>query len=131
MRTDFKSQKHEWVIDEPESMGGQDSGPDPLTTLLSALAACENVTARFVAKELNFNLKGMRFQVEGILDPRGFMGDPNVKPYFEQVSIKVIVETDESEERLDELRRVTDSRCPVYNTLKAAGIKVKSEWTKG
>ncbi|QZT35005.1 OsmC family protein [Caldalkalibacillus thermarum TA2.A1] len=47
------------------------------------------------------------------------------------MKLNLIVETDESEERLDELRRVTDSRCPVYNTLKAAGIKVKSEWTKG
>lgn len=130
IRTDLKSRHHTWVIDEPVTMGGEDRGPDPLSSLLGAWAACENVTARIVAKELNFNIQKMEFQVEGVLDPRGFMGDPNVKPYFQEVSIKVLVTTDEPEERVKELGRITDARCPIYTTFQAAGIKLHSEWIK-
>lgn len=34
------------VMDEPESLGGQDLGPDPYTTLLAALAGCTLSTIR-------------------------------------------------------------------------------------
>ncbi|MEN9335685.1 MAG: hypothetical protein RLZZ500_672 [Bacteroidota bacterium] len=34
------------VMDEPESLGGQDLGPDPYTTLLASLAGCTLSTLR-------------------------------------------------------------------------------------
>ncbi|MFC3884807.1 OsmC family protein [Bacillus songklensis] len=130
MQTVVKSGNHTITIDEPPTMGGQDTGADPLTTLLSALAGCENVVANVVAKELNFDLQGIEFDIKGILDPRGFMGDPNVRPYFEKVTIHAKVKTSESQERINELQRITDSRCPVYTTLKAANVELETNWTK-
>jgi putative redox protein len=130
MQTVVSSKQHTITIDEPPAMGGQDTGPDPLTTLLGALAGCENVVANLVAKELNFDLQGIEFDIQGTIDTRGLMGDPNVKPYFQQVTIHAKVKTNESQERIEELQRITDSRCPVYTTLKAAGIPLQSKWTK-
>jgi putative redox protein len=130
MQTVVRSRQHTITIDEPPAMGGQDTGPDPLSTLLSALAGCENVVANMVAKELNFDLQGIEFDIKGTIDPRGFMGDQSIKPYFQQVTIHAKVKTSESQERIDELRRITDSRCPVYTTLKAAGVQLQSTWTK-
>ncbi|WP_412733836.1 OsmC family protein [Heyndrickxia acidicola] len=49
------------IIDEPTNMGGKDTGANPLGTLLGALAGCENVVTNMVAKEIDFNLKGIEF----------------------------------------------------------------------
>src|SRR5699024_7589648 len=57
--------------------------------MLIALAGCENVVAHAVAKEMAFDLQGLTFDISGEFDPRGFMGDPNVRTYFETVTINV------------------------------------------
>ena len=68
MRTDSVAGKHNIAIDEPESFGGQDSAIDPLSTFLASLIGCENVMAQIIAKEMNFDLQGISFDVEGELD---------------------------------------------------------------
>jgi putative redox protein len=130
MQTKARSKHHHIIIDEPRDMGGKDEGPNPLGTLLGALAGCENVVANMVAKEINFDLQGIEFDIRGELDTRGFMGDPNVRPYFEKVTVEAKVKTTESEERIKELQEKTDLRCPVYTTLKAAGVEMVTNWVK-
>jgi putative redox protein len=34
------------------------------------------------------------------------------------------------QERINELQEKTDKRCPVYTTLKAAGIELEPNWVK-
>jgi putative redox protein len=128
MQTVINAGKHTITIDEPANMGGKDTGADPLTTLLSSLAGCENVIANFVAKEMNFDLQGIEFEIKGILDPRGLMGEEGVKPYFEKVTINAKVKTTESQKRINELQQKTDKRCPVFTTFEAAGIELIPNW---
>ncbi|MFC4734983.1 OsmC family protein [Bacillus daqingensis] len=130
MKTEVASDKHTIVIDEPPAMGGNDEGQDPLTNLLASLAGCENVIAHMVADEMDFNLDKIDFKVSGYIDLRGLQGEEGVKPYFQEVTVKAAVHTDESDERIDELQRKTDARCPVYTTLEAAGIPLQTAWTK-
>lgn len=130
MQSIIKAGNHTITIDEPETMGGKDTGADPLATLLSSLAGCENVIANFVAKEIGFDMQGMEFDITGIIDSRGLMGDPNVRPYFEKIRINGKVQTSESQERIDQLQKITDERCPVFTTLKAANIEMEVNWTK-
>jgi putative redox protein len=130
MQTKATSKQHTMIIDEPQNMGGKDEGPNPLATLLGALAGCENVVANIVAKEMNFDLQGIEFDIRGDFDPRGFMGDPNVRPYFEKVTIQAKVKTSETEARIKELQEKTDLRCPVFTTLKAAGVEMITNWVK-
>lgn len=130
MQTVINAGKHSITIDEPANMGGTDTGADPLETLLSSLAGCVNVTANFVAKEINFDLQGIEFNIKGILDLRGFMGEEGVQPYFEKVTIDAKVKTIESQERVNELQSKTDKRCPVFTTFEAAGIELVTNWEK-
>lgn len=130
MRVDTVAGKHTIAIDEPVSFGGKDSAIDPLSAFLSSLIACENVMAQLIAQEMKFDLQGISFDVEGTLDLAGLMGDPNVKLYFQQVTVKAVIETSETQERIDELRNAVDQRCPVFRTMKDAGIPIQNQWTK-
>ncbi|MDE3840414.1 osmotically inducible protein C [Bacillus methanolicus] len=128
--SEIKTGNHTFYIDEPESLGGNNKGPNPLQTVLGALIGCENIVANMVAKEINFDLQGIIFSVKGELDPRGYKGDPNVRTYFQKVEISAEVKTSESEDRIQELKKITDSRCPVFNLLKAADVEIVTNWKK-
>jgi putative redox protein len=130
MRTDAIAGKHSIAIDEPESFGGKDSAIDPLSAFLASLMACENVMAQIIAQEMKFDLTGISFNVEGNLDIRGLMGDLEKKPYFENVRVLAYVETSESQERISELQRMVDLRCPIFRTIKDAGIPIENHWIK-
>ena len=130
MKSELNAKNHSVTIDEPQNMGGTDKGIDPLSNLLASLAGCENVIANLVAKEMKFDLQGIEFDVKGELDPRGLMGQADIQPYFNHVSVNAKVKTDETQERIDELKEKTDARCPVYTTFKAAGIPIEANWEK-
>ena len=54
---------------------------NPLETLLCSLAACENITARFYAKENKFEVKDFNFsKIHGSYDTTGFFegGENNI-----------------------------------------------------
>lgn len=130
MRTDSTNGKHIISIDEPESFGGKDSAPDPMSTMLAALAACENVMAQIISKEMNIQIEDISFKVEGELDPSGLMGNLDVKPYFEKVKVEAFLKTSASQEQVDELRKKVDQRCPIFRTIKDAGIPIENLWVK-
>jgi putative redox protein len=106
--TQVKAGAHTFYVDEPKNLGGSDKGANPLNTLLGSLAGCENAIANMVAKEMKFNLNGIDFKIEGVLDPRGLRGDVSVKQYFQTLTIEALVDTDESDERVQELKEKTD-----------------------
>ena len=125
-----KAGKHELVLDESEALGGKNTGPNPMQTALAALVSCENVTANMAAREMDFDLKCLTINVSGTFDPRGFMGDASVQPYFEEVTINVKVDTTESDERIQLIKEQVEARCPIYTLFKAAGVKMNDTWVK-
>ncbi|MEQ6389947.1 OsmC family protein [Bacillaceae bacterium S4-13-58] len=130
MKTVGISKNHQIIIDEPQQMGGQDEGANPLGTLLISLAGCENVIDNMVAREIQFDLQEINFDVKGELDPAGMMGTEGVLPYFQTITVNAKVKTSESEDRIKELQEIVDSRCPVFTALKAANIEMVPNWSK-
>lgn len=121
---------HLYYLDEPEQAGGHDLGPNPLQALLGALIGCENITASAVAKQMDFDLRGVAFSVKGSYDSRGLKGDHNVRTYFEKVELRAELQTSESDERIKALKEATDARCPIFNTLKAADVELVTNWVR-
>jgi uncharacterized OsmC-like protein len=86
--------------------------------LLEALAACAGVTLKAVATAIGFSLKGGAVRVEGDLDFRGTLGVAKDAPVgFRAIRLAFDLDTDEPQERIDHLLKLTERYCVVFKTL--------------
>jgi uncharacterized OsmC-like protein len=89
--------------------------------LLEALVACAGVTLKAVATALEFNLKGGHVNAEGDLDFRGTLGVDRTAPVgFRDIRLAFDLDTDEPQERIDTLLKLTERYCVVLQTIKSA-----------
>jgi uncharacterized OsmC-like protein len=89
--------------------------------LLEALVACAGVTLKAVATALEFRLAGGRVLVEGDLDFRGTLGVDRSAPVgFRDIRLAFELDTDEPQERIDTLLKLTERYCVVLQTLRVA-----------
>jgi uncharacterized OsmC-like protein/alpha-beta hydrolase superfamily lysophospholipase len=54
---------HYWLADEPESVGGNNMGPDPYEHLLAGLGACTAMTLRMYAEHKNLAIKDIKVEL--------------------------------------------------------------------
>ena len=86
--------------------------------LLEALVACAGVTLKAVATALEFGLRTASVEAEGDLDFRGTLGVAKEAPVgFRAIRLKFILDTDEPQERIDSLLKLTERYCVVFQTL--------------
>lgn len=118
------------VTDEPVAHGGTGEGPSPLQTVLGALTGCESVTFNRTAAELDFHYESITYEAEFTIDIRGRLGNRSVRQHFQTVRLEATVVTGESEDRLREIVEETEARCPVYNLINDAGVKLEVRWIR-
>jgi uncharacterized OsmC-like protein len=89
--------------------------------LLEALVACAGVTLKAVATAIDVPLKSGTISAEGDLDFRGTLGVAKDAPVgFAQIRLRLDVETDAPQDKLDQLLKLTERYCVVYQTLKSS-----------
>ena len=99
--------------------------------LLEALVACAGVTLKAVATALDIPLKSGKVSAEGDLDFRGTLGVAKDAPVgFAQIRLAFDVETDAPQEKLDQLLKLTERYCVVYQTLKG-GVPIEVKLARG
>jgi uncharacterized OsmC-like protein len=87
--------------------------------LLEALVACAGVTLRAVATAIGIDVRGGSVKAEGDLDFRGTLGVAKDAPVgFREIRVKFSVDSDATEEQLNNLFRLTERYCVVYQTLR-------------
>jgi uncharacterized OsmC-like protein len=88
--------------------------------LLEALIACSGVTLKAVATALAIPLKSATVFAEGELDFRGTLGVAKDAPVgFRQIRLRFDVDTDAPQDKLDQLLKLTERYCVVYQTIKS------------
>src|SRR5512133_153366 len=88
--------------------------------LLEALVACAGVTLKAVSTALDIKLKAGHVSAEGDLDFGGTLGVAKDAPVgLAQIRLRFDVDTDDPQEKLDQLLKLTERDCVVYQTIKS------------
>ncbi|MEE7477304.1 OsmC family protein [Methylobacterium hispanicum] len=86
--------------------------------LLEALVACAGVTLKAVATALEIPLRSGQVSAEGDLDFRGTLGVDKEAPVgFRAIRLSFTLDTDAPQEKLDQLLKLTERYCVVFQTL--------------
>lgn len=124
-RTEIKAGKHSLVADEPESVGGANSGPTPYDLLLSALGSCTGMTLRMYADRKDWPLEETVVR----LSHKKIHADDCAECETEEGKIDQIEREIEVRGALNEEQRTRlleiANKCPVHRTLHSE-IKVQS-----
>lgn len=100
---------HMYIIDEPESKGGANLGPDPLSALLASLASCIAITLKMYADRKGIDTGKINVNVE--LQQTG-SGKNTKSTFLKKIKVENKIET----EQMDRLHYIA-SVCPVSRLL--------------
>ena len=104
--------------DEPEQILGERTAPNAVELLLAALGSCLSVGYAANAAAMGIELHDLRFELEGDIDLRGFLGiSEDVRPGYNTVTCTVYIDADASEEELAELRERVESTSPLMDVI--------------
>jgi uncharacterized OsmC-like protein len=92
-------------------LAGRKDAFNPAELLMAALAACMIKSIERVTPILKFQLRGVEVRLHGVRQ--------DVPPKMESISYEILVDTDESDHRLDLLHDNVKRFGTVYNTVVA------------
>lgn len=97
------------IMDEPESNGGKDLGPDPFSSLIASLASCTLATLRMYIDRKGWDIPEIHVSINAQQELEG---------EFETVfSRKISFSTEVTPEQKERLTLIAD-KCPVSKILK-------------
>jgi putative redox protein len=129
--TTIRAGKHEFVVDEPGALAGDDVAASPVEYALGALISCQVVVYRLYAQALGIAVDDIAIDATGELDARTLFGiEGGPRAGFTSIDLAITITGPETEERYNELRAAVDAHCPVLD-LFANATPVTASVTKG
>ena len=123
LQVESNSRGFKILMDEPEDLGGTDASMNPVEALLCSLGACQTIVASAFAAANDITFQELYIDLEGDLDPDGFMGLTDVRNGFQEIRFVMRFKSDEPKEKLEAFAKFIESRCPVGDNL-ANGVKL-------
>lgn len=99
---------HTWPADEPQEVGGGNTGPAPDRLILGGLGACTAITIKMVAARRNWPLTGVRVELQLNPDGKPETGNDIVRRVFLEGAL--------SEEQRAQLLKIANA-CPMHKLL--------------
>lgn len=119
-KTHIRAGRHEFLIDEPPFFGGEDAAPSPVEMLLASLAGAINAIGQYVAGELGMTIRRLDIAVDGDCDAARFFGKSmEGRAGFQDVRVKLTLDTDADPETAAKWEEQVRLRCPVLDNLTA------------
>ena len=128
MQTDVDVRGFDFVIDEPEKLGGGDTAPTPMEYVTGALGGCFNVTIELIAQEFGLSPEDVEVNCESVVDHRGLFGTAEVSPHFQNVKVDINLKIEMPNELREDFKGTCLKRCPVYNLIKDSGVPIQVDW---
>lgn len=118
LKTISRVRDFEFTMDEPQNLGGTDTGMNPVEALLSAVGGCKVIVAQSYARAHKINLNHIKVTVTGDLDTDGFTGkNPDTKVGLINLKTRYQFDADNTEEELTAFADFIDATCPVIDTI--------------
>ena len=106
----------ELLMDEPQSIGGKDLGPDPMSTLLASLAGCTLATLRMYIDRKEWNIDEIKVSMNLTQD--------DSETFVTTITRNISFSTEITEEQRERLLLIAE-KCPVSKLLKNT-IKIET-----
>jgi uncharacterized OsmC-like protein len=106
MRAVTEANGFEIIVDEPESSGGSNTGPQPTDLFLASISSCFAIAMVWVARKHEITLSNLTVDAVGRYDGPKF------------VHVNVAVRADNPRPVLEELSKHAQRVCYVTNTLR-------------
>jgi uncharacterized OsmC-like protein len=114
---DIEAGRHTLRSDEPEDLGGKDTGPTPYDYLLAALGSCTSMTLRMYADRKGWPLEGVRVWLkQGKIHARDCEDCETAQGKIDRIEKEIEVLGPLTEEQRQRLLEIADM-CPVHRTL--------------
>lgn len=126
LRVDIIAGGHRLIGDEPEALGGTNTGPSPYDLLTAALGACTTMTLRMYADRKQWPLKSVVVRVtHGRMHAKDCEDCEDKEGMLDVLSREIELGGDLDEAQRQQLLAIAN-KCPVHRTL-TGQIRIESK----
>lgn len=115
--TSLSTKAHNFIADEPGSIGGDDFGPSPYEYLTASIAACTTMTLKLYAQRKKWDLQEVYVYIShSRKHSDDLMIDIEKPGYLDHISKKLKFVGDLDDAQKEKLKAIA-SKCPVHKTV--------------
>ncbi len=110
--------RHQFVVDMPGGMGGEDAGPNPGAYARGALGSCLAIGYAIIFARREVPYSNIRVRVEADLDVRGGLGMDGAEPAFEELRYSVDIDSCADAVEVQKAIDEADANSPILHSFK-------------